>query len=249
MNLLSGVVITLNEESHIQACIQSLQSVTSEVIVIDTGSCDRTIHLAKEAGATVYRIPWKGYGYSKNYGNEKAANDWILSIDADEVIGPQLQDSISKLIPRDGNVYLITPLIWFENRWIKHSGWYPKYKIRIFNKKMCAWDGAMVHENVIIPPQWKKVRLRGDLLHYSSRSTFHYIRKINRYSRLKAQQWIEKGQSPGWGKRYLGGAFAWFTTYILKLGFLDGSQGKKIAWLAKYRNEKEIFYFDKAIKP
>ncbi|HMQ08353.1 MAG TPA: glycosyltransferase family 2 protein [Saprospiraceae bacterium] len=247
MTLLSGVVIALNEERNIQACIQSLQSVASEVIVIDTGSHDRTIHLATEAGATVYSIPWKGYGYSKNYGNEKAANDWILSIDADEVIGSHLRDSISKLIPRDGIVYLITPIIWFENRWIKHSGWYPKYKIRIFNKKVCAWDDAKVHENVIVPSQWKKVRLKGDLLHYSNRSTFHYIRKINRYSRLKAQQWIVKGQSPGWAKRHLGGAFAWFKSYVLKIGFLDGNPGKKIAWLAKYQNEKELFYYDEAI--
>ena len=245
MTGISAVIISRNEESIIGQCIQSVKGICDDIVLVDTGSTDSTVEIAKSLGARVFSKQWKGYGDAKNFGNSQALFDWILSVDADEIVSNPLKKSIVELQPMHGCVYLITPLINYAGHWVRYSGWYPKYKVRLFNRNECKWNDSLVHEDVVVPPSSKRIKLQGDLLHFSIKSHFHYIRKINRYSLLKSADYRKNNLNPLWIKRYAGIPFAWFRFYILHFGFLDGKTGYTIAYLSMYKVKKELQYFDK----
>jgi glycosyltransferase involved in cell wall biosynthesis len=225
----SAVIITRNEALHIKECIVSLKKITDDVVVVDSGSTDNTIALAQAAGARIYNYPFQGFGANKNYGNSQAKYDWIISLDGDEVLSPQLTDSILKLEPDISSVYALNSLVNYCGQWIRHSGWYPRYKNRIFNKKECQWDMALVHEDLTPLNEKTIVKLKGDLLHYSYLSYAEHLEKSHIYGRLKAEEWIRKTESPNLLKRLAGPYFTFIKSYFLKFGFLDGKAGFNIA--------------------
>ena len=250
-NNISVVIITKNEIDRITACIQSIHTLTDDIIVVDSGSTDGTVEKARELGAVVIDTKWKGYGPTKNYGFSKAKYDWVLSLDADEKVSKQLLDEIKSLDLTPKTVYAINRQNFYLDKAIKHSGWSPDWVFRIFNKQTVQWNDSLVHEKLIIPAGYNTIKLQGKLLHHSYRSIKDHKAKIEKYAALRAQIWIDKGKAPGIWKRNLGPIWKSFKSYILNLGVLDGKAGWTIARMNFYLVRRQIFHYDKlkSLKP
>lgn len=235
---ISAVIITKNEAEHIGRCIKALQAVTDDILVIDAYSSDQTVQIAQELGARVIQKKWVGYGHNKNIGNQLAHHDWVLSIDADEVLSAELIQSLQQLSLQNNMVYSINRLVNFGGQWIRHSGWHPDWKVRLFNRKIVQWDEqALVHEQLIIPKNFNTKRLPGLLHHYSYKNDTDHWQRIEQYAQLAAQQLNRKGKKVSFIKLYLSPIARFFRTYFLKKGFLDGS----IGWKISYRNAYLVY--------
>lgn len=228
--MISAVVIAKNEERNIGPCIEALSKVTSDIHLLDSGSTDRTKELAKKKGATIHEVQWKGYGPTKNEGANFAKYDWILSIDADEVLTDALVEELLVLELDSHKIYAINILTNYCGTWIRHSGWFPSYKKRLYNKKLVSWDEREVHENL----RWgdKKIEichLNNELLHYSYRSPEDHVIKGKRYAKLGAEHLIQSKKKVFFAKQLVGPPFRFFKMYVIKRGFLDGSAGFLLA--------------------
>jgi glycosyltransferase involved in cell wall biosynthesis len=222
MNKLSVVIITKNEEKHIKNAIQSALF-ANEIVVLDSGSTDKTCDIAKKLGARVEYQEWLGFGRQKNEAVKLASNDWVFVLDADEQITEQLKDEIINTLNNpasDG--FFIARLNNFFGKNIKTCGLYPDYTIRLFNKNKGAFDDAPVHESVKI--QGKVSKLKNHMTHMAYESIEEFIAKQNRYSSLnpKKKSIFKALFSPWW---------AFFKLYFIKRGFLDGKHGFIIAVL------------------
>jgi glycosyltransferase involved in cell wall biosynthesis len=186
---ISVIIITKNEEINIGRCIQSVQQVADEVIVIDTFSTDKTTKIATELGAQVVSKEWLGYGPQKNFGNNLAQYEYILALDADEALDETLSSEILKLKNQNqlNGVYELNRMTNYCGKFIKHSGWYPDRKIRLFPKKEAHWDDSPVHEK-LIPHKGQGIsQIPGHLLHYSFYSISEHWERINKYSDIEAE--------------------------------------------------------------
>ncbi|OFY64299.1 MAG: hypothetical protein A3H98_13685 [Bacteroidetes bacterium RIFCSPLOWO2_02_FULL_36_8] len=228
MDPLSAVVITQNEEANIYHCLTSLQPVADEILVIDSNSSDRTVELCKELGAKVISQNWMGYGPTKNFGNKNARHDWILSLDADEELNPELQKAIMEAKKELKGVYSFKRLNNYCKRWVRHCGWYPDIKERIFNRNESFWNEKLIHEKLISPPKTNKQLLKGDCLHYSYATEGDLLIKTEKYARLAAEEMLKKKQFIFPGVVLLKSLFRFFKGYILQVGFLDGKAGWEI---------------------
>ncbi len=237
MTRLSAVIIANNEGHQIATCIEALQKVTDDIVLVDSGSSDDTIEIAKSLGARVFEYGWKGYSQNKNFGNEQAHSNWILSIDADEILSEDLIESIHKLKFLENEVYEFDRANHFCGQWIKYCGWYPDWKVRIFNRKQVKWSGDFVHETLTIPVTFKRIRLTGKLLHYSYENDKDHLDRIERYSQLSAEKMLSKGEPINYVKMYGSPVFRFIRTYLLKLGFMDGKAG----WTISKRNAYMVY--------
>lgn len=233
---LTAVIITKNEASNISRCINALLTVVEEILVVDSGSEDDTITIARKLGARVVSAEWKGYAQTKNYANSLAANDWILSIDADEVVSPELAAAILNFSPAKHKVYAFNRLNNFLGQWIKYCGWFPDWKIRIFDRRTTYWVGEYVHEKLKFSNKVKTVKLAGLLYHYSYKDDADHWQRIDLYSSLSAAELYANGKKPSWIKQKIGPLFRGFRTYILQKGFLDGKAG----WIISQRAAKTV---------
>lgn len=234
--MISAVVITLNEARNIQDCVKALTQLTDDVIVLDSGSTDGTQQLAEKLGARVIPIEWKGYGPSKNLAVNHVKYDWILSIDADEVLTPELIEEI-KNTPLDTDIiYAINILPNYCGSWIYHSGWFPSYKKRLYYKLSVKWDDREVHENLQWEGEKKIRRFKHVLHHYSYRTAEDHILKADKYAKLGASHLIAQGKKVSWIKQIFGPAFRFFRMFILQLGFLD----KKAGFLLAIRESRMV---------
>ncbi len=243
----SAVIITKNEAHIIGQTLQALQSVTDDIIIVDSGSTDETLAICVQFNARVIQTAWHGYGINKNMGIDAAKYDWILSLDADEVVDDVLQQSLQKLIFKEKNtVYNIRFKTFFCNRWIKHGEWAGDEHIRLFNREMVRWNEALVHENLQIPANAITITLKGFIKHFTVNSLEEYINKTLVYARLNAQKYHQQGKKASWIKLRLSPQFSFIYYYLLRLGFLDGWEGyliaKTNAWYTflKYAYLKEI---------
>lgn len=229
---LSLVVITLNEERNIERCLRSVPF-AADVVVVDSGSQDRTREIASSLGARVLRREWQGFGPQKKYATEQASQDWILSLDADEALSPELvreiQTRFASLNPEVG--YEIPRKSWHLGRWIRHGGWYPDYQLRLYNRKFSQWPDAQIHERVQAP---RVERFATPLLHYVFQDLADQVATNNRYSGLLAQKDYAAGKKFSLLKLLIKPATKFFETYFLKLGFLDGRAGFLISISAAY---------------
>ena len=165
---ISATIITLNEERNIDRCIRSIKDVADEIIVLDAYSTDRTESICQEHGVVFEKREWEGYAASKNYLNSLANCDYILSIDADEALDDELRNAILDLKKlNDPEVYTVSRLTNYCGKWIKHSGWYPDVKLRLFPKSGCSWEGEFVHEELVYPVNLTVQQLTGHLEHFS----------------------------------------------------------------------------------
>ena len=187
MSEISAVIITLNEEKNIERCLQSLQGIVDEIIVVDSGSTDKTTEIAEKYSAIVLYKSWMGYSEQKNFGNDVARYDYVLSLDADEAISEELKKSILQIKKNSLNgVYGFSRLTNYCGTFVKHGGWYPDFKVRIFNRRKVKWTGH-IHENLIgfTPDEIRK--LEGDCLHYSYYNESEHWKQAEKFSVLAAE--------------------------------------------------------------
>jgi glycosyltransferase involved in cell wall biosynthesis len=228
---ISAAIVTLNEERNIARAIQSL-GCADEVIVVDSGSADRTCEIARGLGARVVEEPWRGYAAQKNFAARCAVNDWILSLDADEEVTRELADEIETVKRSTPQVagFDMPRLAQYLGRWIRHSGWYPDRKVRFYDRRRGVWTGDYVHESVRV--EGPVGHLKGDLLHYTCQSLSEHLRTLDRYTTLAAQELVAKKKSvPAW-RLALDPGWTFIRTYFIQRGFLDGPQGFTLARMA-----------------
>ena len=228
---LSATVVTLNEERNIARAIESLRF-ADEIVIVDSGSTDRTCEIADRLGARVIEEPWRGYAAQKNFAAECAAHDWILSLDADESVNEELEGEILAL-KQDGpqfQSYSMPRLAQYCGRWIRHSGWYPDRKVRLYHRRFAEWTGAYVHESV--RTKGTLGELNGHLLHFTCGSIAEHVRTVDKYTTLAARELADRGHAIPLRRLTVDPAWTIFRTYVLRRGFLDGPQGVAIAWMA-----------------
>ena len=229
---ISATVITLNEEENLAAALESL-TFADEIIVVDSESTDRTVEIARRFTDNVITQKFLGYAAQKNIAAEQASHDWVFNLDADERISPELAREIEALKKADAvsiAAYEMPRKVFYLGRWIRHAGWYPDYKVRLYNRKQAAWQGDYVHESVKTDGQVAK--LRGDLLHYTVRSASEHHLRIDGYTTLSAQEAFARGKRASFASIALAPLATFIKTYIFKLGFLDGIPGLAIAYFA-----------------
>ncbi len=232
---ISAVVITLNEEHNIANCIKSLKQVANEIIIVDSGSIDDTVNISEKLGATVYIKNWEGYGKTKNFGHSKATFNYILSLDADEVLSTQLKNSIVRIKDEGlSGAYSFNRLTNYCGSWIKHCGWYPDTKVRLFNKKEAFWNEAEVHEELVLKTKVPIKNIDGDILHYSFNSVKTHKEKVKKYALLSARKMKEKNKLTLVAKTLTNPIIRFIRTYVFQLGFMDGINGLKICLLMSY---------------
>ncbi len=235
--MLSAVIITKNEAQIVAKCLESLKGIADEIVVIDSHSTDNTQDICESFGARFIPADWQGYAATKNYGNGLASYDWILSIDADEALSPELQASIKELKAKgfSNPVYSFHRLTSYCGQWIKHGGWYPDTKARLFDRRKVQWEGNYVHETLNFGGATPAL-LYGDLLHYSIRSIAQHMNTVNRYSSLAAEEMAARGKKFSVMKLIFSPIATFIQMYFFKAGFLDGRNGFIIAVIsAHYR--------------
>jgi glycosyltransferase involved in cell wall biosynthesis len=232
---ISATIIACNEERNIARAIESLRC-CDEILVVDSGSTDRTVEIARKLGARVIEIEWRGYAGQKNFASDQASYDWVLSIDADESLSEALEAEIWQ-IKKTGpqyDAYTMPRLAQYLGRWILHSGWYPDRKIRLFDRRKARWEGDYVHESVVV--QGTVGHLESNLLHFTCNSLTEHLRTMDRYTTLAAEQLVDQKAKITWRRIVLDPLWTFFKTYFLKQGFRDGLEGLCIAYMAAFYN-------------
>ena len=231
---ITATVITLNEEHNIAAALESL-GFADEIIVVDSESSDRTVEIARRFTDRVYVKPWPGYSAQKNFASDQASNDWVFSLDADERVSKELAREIEQLksgADPKAAAFQMPRRTFYLGRWIKHSGWRPDYKVRLYHRKRARWRGDYVHET--LEADGKVERLSGDLLHYTVRNASEHHLRMDRYTTLAAQQSYAQGKRASMVSLLVSPVAVFFRSYILKLGLLDGVPGLGIARFAAH---------------
>lgn len=227
MNL-SVIVITLNQETNIGGCLSSV-SFADEIVVVDTGSADRTVELAREYTDRVITSSWQGFAGTKNFALDQARMDWVLSLDTDERVPPALQEEILGVVRADGprEGYRLARKNYFGGRWVRRLGWYPDYTLRLFRRGRGRFRERAVHEEVEVAGPLGT--LRTPLDHYSYNDLREYAARQERYARLAAREMFGGGRRPLTGARYWRPIFTFMKLYFLKAGFLEGPLGLSLA--------------------
>jgi glycosyltransferase involved in cell wall biosynthesis len=233
---ISAVVITYNEEDNIERCLDSVIEVADEVVVVDSFSSDKTEEISKSKAVDFIQHRFEGHIEQKNYAVSCARNDCILSLDADEVLSDTLKQSIMAARQDWGSDgYLVNRLTNYCGRWIRHCGWYPDRKLRLWDRRKGHWDGVNPHDHVIMAKSSRVSRLGGDLLHYSYPTIKHHISQIDRFSDIAARAAFQQGRrSNVLIDICLNPTLTFFKKYFLKLGVLDGYEGLVISTNTAY---------------
>lgn len=241
------VIITKNEEENIKGCLESV-SWADEIVVLDSGSADKTIEICKSYTNNVHITDWPGFGPQKQRAVDAASNDWILSIDADERISEALKQQIlQSLEDPQKDAYEVPRLSYLCGKPIRHGGWYPDHLVRVFNKNKAKFSNDLVHEKVLVDGTIG--RLSEDLIHYSYADLDQFMHKFNVYSRLGAQNLKAKNKTSGVLKAVVRGMISFLKVYIFKKGFLDGAEGLVIgisAFESTYYKYLKLYYLNKA---
>jgi glycosyltransferase involved in cell wall biosynthesis len=229
---ISLVVITFNEERNLARCLESV-AFAQEILVVDSFSTDQTLQIAAQYGAKTLQQKWLGFGGQKNFANKNTQHDWILSLDADEALSPELAQEIKNKFAnlKPECAYSFPRKSFFLGRWIMHGGWYPDRQIRLFNKKHSQWLESAIHEKINNP---NVIEFSKPLLHYVFKNVSHQVMTNDKYSSLQAQQLAGSGKTTGLFKIILKPIGKFVECYFLKLGFLDGMPGFIIAISAGY---------------
>ncbi len=244
---ISCVIITRNEEKNIGRCLQSLNGVADEIIVIDSYSEDRTEEICRKYTGEFHQMAWQGYSKTKNYGNSLARYDYILSLDADEMLSDELREELVRLKQQDvhADAYKFRRLTNYCGTWIKHCGWFPDWKTRLWKKDKARWKGS-IHETLELDPECSVRRLDALLCHYSYYSVEEHWKRVEKYAGLQAEEYARQGRHVSRMRLLTSPVAKFFTMYFLRLGFMDGRAGFKIcrisAWGAyqKYYKARKL---------
>jgi len=227
---LSVAIITFNEEDRIRDALESVKW-ADDIVVVDSMSTDKTVDICREYTEHIYQIPWQGHVQQKQTATDSTTYDWVLSIDADERVSPELAEEIQQVLaaPSQYAGYYMPRKTYYLGDWIQHCGWYPDYKLRLFQKQQGHWTGKNPHDKVVV--QGPTTRFRHDLYHYTYRDISHHVQVLNSYSSISAD--LKSGRVSGPGI-FLRTALTFFKKYILKQGFRDGTRGLIVCLLASF---------------
>jgi glycosyltransferase involved in cell wall biosynthesis len=235
---LTVTVITRDESAHIAAALQSV-AWADEIIVIDSGSTDDTVAIARRHATRVEVRDWPGYSAQKNYAADAASNDWILSLDADERVTPELGAEIRSLLEDEpaARGYRMPRVTRYLGRWIRSTDWYPDYQLRLYDRRAGRWNARRVHESVELHGDDRHRQagvLRHELEHYAYRDISHHLATIDRYTTLAAEQWLAEGRRTSALEALVHPPLAFFRNYILRGGIKDGAAGLLVSILNSY---------------
>lgn len=234
MAKISACIISFNEENKIEDCLKSLQPVVDEIIIVDSNSTDNTLQIAEKYTDKIFRHDFSGYGKQKNFAIDKASHDWIISLDCDERLSEQLQDSILAIkdtLNTDA-VYSMPIKTFYVYRWLNHC-WYPDRKIRFFNRSKTRWLDNNVHESIDIS-SLQTIKLDGDILHYSFDSISDHLKTIDKYTQIGADDLLRKGKHISVISPVTHASWTFIKLYFLQRGFLDGFAGFVVSMLSYF---------------
>ena len=243
--MLSVTIITQNEEKNLRSCLESV-AFADEIIILDSESQDQTLSIAREFTDKIFQEPWQGFARQKNMAQDKAQGPWILNIDADERVTPELKEEILSAIQKGSPCtgFKIPRKNFFCGQWIRHGGWYPNYQLRLYQKEAGSFAQREVHEQVVV--KGKVGTLKAPLEHYTYDSISDYLKRMDRYSDLSARQYLQERKRVSWPEILFRTKYTFFKMWILQKGFLDGAKGLVLAILysyytfVKYAKLKEI---------
>ncbi len=253
---ISAVIITYNEEKRLEAALKSLKDVVEEIIVVDRYSDDDTVKLARKYTDRVFLRRWTNFSDQKNYGNGKAKFPWILSLDADERLSPELREGILHLKEQEEpecSGFEVSRRVFYLGRWVRHTVWNPDFRIRLFRQDRSRWEGEYVQEDLIVEGKVKK--LKGALYHFTYRNIADHLKRMNTFSDLGAQKLYAQNKRCRWYHIGLLPFFRFVKSYIFKLGLLDGFAGFVVSVLdgytifVTYAKLKEIWKLGEKIEP
>jgi len=232
MNKISACIISYNEEEKIEDCLKSLQGVADEIVVVDSLSNDTTKEIAKRYTDKIYDQAFLGHVEQKNLAVSRASNNWIISLDCDERLTPELRDSILAIKENldKADAYKMARRTFYVYRWLNHC-WYPDYKIRLFNRASAKWGGVNPHDRVEVDGD-NIITLEGDILHYSFNSISEHIKTLDNFTEIGAQEIINRGKNVRIWTPWLRGFWTFIRLYIFKRGFLDGYAGLVVSVLS-----------------
>tara|TARA_Y100000991_G_scaffold208605_1_gene187817 strand:+ start:420 stop:1181 length:762 start_codon:yes stop_codon:yes gene_type:complete len=229
---LSGVIITYNEEKNILRCLNSIKDIVDEIIVVDSFSTDKTESICKNFNTIFIKQKFLGHIKQKNFAIKQASNNFVLCLDADEALCPTLKKSILKVKKNcNEDSYSFNRITNYNGYWVRHCGWYPDKKIRLFDKRKACWGGVNPHDKVILAEGASHKHIDGDILHYSYHSISEHIQQTDKFSTIAAKEAYRNGIKSNWLKIYLRTIFCFFRDYFLKLGILDGKYGFIICYI------------------
>jgi glycosyltransferase involved in cell wall biosynthesis len=232
---ISAVIITFNEERNIVGCLQSLVGIADEIVIVDSFSTDSTEKLCQSFNVKFIQHPFEGYMQQKSWACEQAQYDYILQLDADEQLSDELKRSILEVKSNwkaDG--YSFNRLTNYIGKWIRHSGWYPDSKLRLWDRRKGAWSGINLHESVLMDDTAVVAKLKGDLLHFSYYSIQQHLNQINSFTEIAAKEGVAKGKSTSLFVIIIKVVWKFKRDYIFKLGFLDGYYGFVVCSMSAY---------------
>ena len=227
---LSVTIITYNEEKYIREALESVKW-ADEIVVIDSLSTDRTVDICKQYTEHVYQVSWHGYVEQKNIATEKASHQWILNIDADERVSPELAEEIRQVLSKESSTvgYAMPRRTYYLGEWIQYCGWYPDYKLRLFQKNAGQWVGKSLHEKVKV--KGETARFQHDLYHYTYEDISDHIQKMNSFTSVAASQ---KQRTISGAGIFLRTCFTFIKKYLLQQGFRGGTRGMIVSLLSAF---------------
>jgi glycosyltransferase involved in cell wall biosynthesis len=249
---ISAVIIAFNEARNIDRCIDSVKNIADEIVVVDSFSTDNTVEICKTKGARVIQNKFEGHIEQKNFAMRQAQHDFILSLDADEALSDELQQSMLKIKAADNpaQAYSMNRLTNYCGQWIRHGGWYPDKKIRWWNRQYGKWGGLNPHDKVILDKNISATHLDGDILHYTVYAVEEHMVQAKKFAAIAARAAHQSGRKSNRFLIAFSPVFKFFRDYILKLGFLDGRNGFLIALIsakAKYWKYKELYKLQNSV--
>ena len=241
MPQVSVIVIALNQEDNIVPCLETVRW-ADDLVIVDSGSEDRTLELARGFTDRIFTIDWPGFGAAKNYALQQARGDWVFSLDTDERVSKDLQDEILSVVRGEGGFagYRLPRKNYFGDRWVRYLGWYPDYTLRLFLRDKGRFRERAVHEEVVVngPVGF----LKAPLDHYSYASVSDYLVRQDRYAFLSAQEMLKEGRRPRTGELFWRPLSHFLKLYVLRLGFLEGRLGYTLALLSSLYNFLKYYY-------
>jgi len=241
MTRLSVIVIALNQEAQIVSCLETVKW-ADDIVVVDSGSTDRTLELARRYTDRIFTIDWPGFGAAKNYALDQASGAWVFSLDTDERVSEALRGDILRVVQEGGDYagYRVARKNYFGGRWIKRLGWHPDLTLRLFRRGQGRFRERAVHEEVVV--KGPVGVLPTPLEHYSYASVQEYLLRQDRYARLAAQEMVKEGRRPQPGELVWRPLSHFVKLYVLRLGFLEGRLGYTLALLGSLYNFLKYYY-------
>lgn len=252
---LSVCIITYNEERNIERCLRSVEGIADEIVVVDSLSTDRTKEICQMHGVRFIENPFESHISQKNFALAQATCNHVLALDADEELTEELRQSVLAAKKSwTADAYAMNRLTNYRGEWIRHSGWYPDRKLRLFDKTKGAWGGVNPHDKVIMESGVEVKRLKGDLRHYFTYNVKQHLDQINKYSEIFKDEMRARGRRTSVPAILVKPPFRFFRTYFLQLGFLDGFNGFFIAVLSAYTvflkySKLYLSYKDEGVNP